>query len=69
MAVYAAQYQINIKVPQLGEIYIAPHFTKLSPKAEDKDQACQRIAKNIFQTFIEKLLRVSKYYCIFGGVN
>ena len=45
--------------PNLGEIYIASHFTKLSPKAEDKDQACQRTAKNIFQTFIEKLLRVS----------
>lgn len=47
MAVYAAQYQINIKVPHLGKIYIASHFTKLSPKAEDKDQACQRIAKKI----------------------
>lgn len=43
----------------MGEIYIAPHFTKLSPKAEDKDQACQRTAKNIFQTFIEKHLQVS----------
>ena len=31
MAVYAAKYQINIKVPQLGEIYIASHLTKLSP--------------------------------------
>ena len=69
MAVICCSISENIKVPQLGGKLYSPHFTKLSPKAEDKDQACQRTAKNIFQTFIEKHLRVSKYYCTFGGVN
>ncbi len=59
MAVYAAQYQINIKVPHLGKFILHPILLNFHLKLGIRIKLASVLLKNIFQTFIEKLLRVS----------
>ena len=54
MAVYAAQYQINIKVPHLGKFILHPILLNFHLKLGIRIKLASVLLKNIFQTFSEK---------------